>query len=207
MIKNIVFDFGRVLINFEPKELLEHLFSDPDDRKELHRIVFSSPEWLMLDRGVITQEQAIDRLSNQHPTWRDEIRVVMDNWFPILTPIESSVELIPFFKERGFGLYVISNFHRSAFDYIYSKYEWLQLFDGIVLSCDTKSLKPEPHIYETLLQTQNLTAHECLFIDDALANVEGARQVGMQAVQYTSPIQLRQDLTRILELEHSDLLP
>lgn len=200
MIQNIVFDLGRVLVNFQPEELLEQIFSDPDDADELNRIVFKSAEWLMLDRGVINNEEAKERLANQHPEWANEIQVVLDSWFPILTPIESSVELVQMFKEQGHGLYVISNFHRAAFDYIYSQYEWLQLFDGIVLSCDTKSLKPEPHIYETLLKTEKLVPRECLFIDDAPANVEGARQAGMHAVQYISPAQIRRNLKEQFKL-------
>lgn len=200
MIQNIVFDLGRVLVNFQPEELLEQIFSDPDDADELNRIVFKSAEWLMLDRGVINNEEAKERLANQHPEWANEIQVVLDSWFPILTPIESSVELVQMFKEQGHGLYVISNFHRAAFDYIYSQYEWLQLFDGIVLSCDTKSLKPEPHIYETLLKTEKLVPGECLFIDDAPTNVEGARQAGMHAVQYISPAQIRRNLKEQFKL-------
>lgn len=200
MIQNIVFDLGRVLVNFQPEELLEQIFSDPDDADELNRIVFKSAEWLMLDRGVINNEEAKERLANQHPEWANEIQVVLDSWFPILTPIESSVELVQMFKEQGHGLYVISNFHRAAFDYIYSQYEWLQLFDGIVLSCDTKSLKPEPHIYETLLKTEKLVPGECLLIDDKPANVEGARQAGMHAVQYISPAQIRRNLKEQFKL-------
>ena len=202
MIRNVVFDLGRGLVNFEPKELLEQLFSCPDDVEELYRIVFESAEWLMIDRGVITYDEAKERLANQHPHRTNEINVILDSWFPILTPIQSSVKLVHTFKAQGFGLYVISNFHRAAFDYIYSQYDWLQLFDGIVLSCDTKSLKPEPHIYQTLLNSQGLIPGECVFIDDAPANVEGARQAGMHAVQYLSPDQIRRELK-----EQFNLLP
>ena len=194
MITNIVFDLGRVLVSFEPHELVHKLFTDPDEREVLHRIVFQSPEWLMLDREVITQDQAVERLSNQHPDRAPQIRMILDNWLSILAPIEPSVELVRLFKEREFGLYVISNFHRAAFDYISARYDWLQLFDGLVISCETHTLKPEPAIYETLLHTYNLNPNECLFIDDTPANIEGARQMGMHTLLYVSPDQLRRDL-------------
>jgi len=200
MIKNIVFDLGRVLIDFQPEQLLQNLFADSDDREALLRIVFDSPEWLMLDRGVITQEEAVRRLSHQHPARAGQIKLVFDNWLPILTPIESSVELVRLFKERGYGLYVISNFHRAAFDFIWARYDWLRLFDGLVISCETKTLKPEPAIYQTLLDTYHLNPRECLFIDDSAANVEGALLAGMHALQYVTPAQLRESLRSQFQL-------
>ncbi|HHT73801.1 MAG TPA: HAD family phosphatase [Firmicutes bacterium] len=200
MIKNIVFDLGRVLISFEPEQLLQHLLADPSDRQALLRIVFQSPEWFMLDRGVITQEQAAQRLINQHPQKAAQIQMVLDRWLPILTPIESSVELVRLFKEKGLGLYVISNFHRAAFDYIWSRYPWLRLFDGMVISCETQTLKPEPAIYQTLLEKYSLNPAECLFIDDSPANVEGARQMGMHALQYISGEQIRRELEAQFQL-------
>jgi HAD superfamily hydrolase (TIGR01509 family) len=200
MIKNIVFDLGRVLISFKPEQLLQHLLADPSDRQALLRIVFQSPEWFMLDRGVITQEQAAQRLINQHPQKAAQIQMVLDRWLPILTPIESSVELVRLFKEKGLGLYVISNFHRAAFDYIWSRYPWLRLFDGMVISCETQTLKPEPAIYQTLLEKYSLNPAECLFIDDSPANVEGARQMGMHALQYISGEQIRRELEAQFQL-------
>ena len=126
--------------------------------------------------------------------------MVLDRWLPILTPIESSVELVRLFKEKGLGLYVISNFHRAAFDYIWSRYPWLRLFDGMVISCETQTLKPEPAIYQTLLEKYSLNPAECLFIDDSPANVEGARQMGMHALQYISGEQIRRELEAQFQL-------
>lgn len=200
MVKNIVFDLGQVLVNFNPEQFLQNLFADPGDRQALLRIVFQSPEWLMLDRGVITQDEAQERLINQHPHKADHIKLVLDRWLSMLTPIAPSVELVHLLKEHGFGLYVISNFHLIAFDYITERYDWFKLFDGLVISCHTHSLKPEPDIYQTLLKKYSLNPRECLFIDDSPANVEGARQMGMHALQYISPEQLRQDLRTQFQL-------
>jgi putative hydrolase of the HAD superfamily len=112
----------------------------------------------------------------------------------MLTPIEDNVAILRQIKQRGYGLYIISNFHEAAFKYIQARYQWFGLFDGMILSFQHQVLKPEPQIYWQLLQEYRLKAEECLFIDDVAANVEGARRLGLQAILYQSPQLLRRDL-------------
>ncbi len=198
MIKNIVFDLGQVLINFQPEAYLQGLFPDHPQIDVLQKAVFGSPEWLMLDRGVIDQREAEIRLANQHPQFKQEIKAAFADWFNMLTPIEENVALLPDLKERGYGLYVISNFHAEAFAYIKERYAWFKVFDGMVISYEHQVLKPEPRIYSLLLESFQLVAAECLFIDDGPANVEGARRAGMEAILCHSPDQLHRDLKRKL---------
>lgn len=198
MIKNIVFDLGQVLINFQPEEYLQRLFPQHSHSKTLQKAIFGSVEWLMLDRGVIDQEEAQVRLISQHPHLRHEITEALSHWFTMLTPIEENVELLPQIKERGYGLYVISNFHKDAFAHIEAKYDWFGLFDGLVISCHHRLLKPEPQIYLELLRGFQLLGEECLFIDDIASNVVGARRMGIEAILYQSPEELRRDLALLL---------
>ncbi len=190
MIRNIVFDFGQVLINFQPEGYLRGLFPHHPQIGLLQTAIFGSPEWVMLDRGVIDQPEAQLRLTNQHPHFKEEITAAFANWFEMLTPIEANVALLPQIKEQGYGLYVISNFHGAAYEYIEERYDWLKLFDGMILSYQHQVLKPEPRIYRELLERYQLRGEECLFIDDVSANVEGARQTGIKAIHYQSPAQL-----------------
>lgn len=198
MIKNIVFDLGQVLINFQPEAYLRRLFPQHPHIDLLQRTIFGSAEWLMLDRGVIDQEEAEVRLINQHPLFEEEITKALADWLIMLTPIQENVDLLPLIKEQGYGLYVISNFHKDAFAHIEAKYGWFKLFDGLVISCDHRLLKPEPQIYRELLEGYELRGQECLFIDDVAANVEGARRTGMEAILYRSSDQLRSDLGHLL---------
>ena len=140
MIKNIVFDLGRVLISFEPEQLLQHLLADPATGKHCSTSSFRALS------GSCSIEVSSLRSKPRSASLTSipkaaQIQMVLDRWLPILTPIESSVELVRLFKEKGLGLYVISNFHRAAFDYIWSRYPWLRLFDGMVISCETQTLK------------------------------------------------------------------
>ncbi len=198
MIRHIVFDLGQVLINYQPEAYLRRLFPHHPHIEVLQRAIFASSEWLMLDRGVIDQWEAEARLINQHPYLKKEISATLAGWFAMLTPIEANVELLPQLKNKGYGLYVISNFHKAAFSHVVGKYGWFELFGGMVLSFQHQVLKPEPQIYRELLGGYQLREEECLFIDDVAANVEGARRMGMDAVLYQSPEELRHDLARLL---------
>lgn len=198
-IRNVIFDLGNVLLKFNPGEYLESLFDQPELVQRLHRAVFSSPEWCMLDRGVITQEQAVNRLIKQYPDLAAEITVTFADWFSILKPISSNVEVVRSLKKSGYRLYVLSNFHKAAFEYVYEKYEWFSLFDGLVISYQHQTLKPEPAIYQILLARYTLIPEECVFIDDSLANLAAASEFGIKGVHYQSPDQLRLELNFILQ--------
>lgn len=197
-IQNVIFDLGNVLLDFQPQEYLETLFDDEDLVRQLHKAVFNSPEWFMLDRGVITQEQAIERLSNQYPHLAAEIQLVFADWFSILTPIASTVDVLRQLEQEGYGLYVISNFHAAAFDYVSSKYDWFSLFDGLIISCHIRALKPEPVIYRALLERYALVPEHSVFIDDSLANIEGARQLGIAGIHYRTVAEFRLELELLL---------
>ena len=108
------------------------------------------------------------------------------------------MELIYDLKKKEYGLYALSNFHREAFAHVYKKYEWFQLFDGMIISYAVQALKPEPAIYEALLTGYDLEPERCLLIDDLLANIEGGRQLGIRGIQYQNHAQLIRDLEQIL---------
>lgn len=198
-IQNVIFDLGNVLVKFRPDEYLLSLFDDAELVDRLHRAVFSGPEWFMLDRGVITQEQAVERLIKQHPDLASEITLTIADWFNILKPISPNVEVVRSLKSSGYNLYVLSNFHKAAFEFICEKYDWFSLFDGLVISYQHQVLKPEPAIYQILLASCALIPEECVFIDDSLANLAGASEFGIKGIHYQSPDQLRLELNYILK--------
>lgn len=198
-IRNVIFDLGNVLLKFDPGEYLLNLFDDAQLVDRLQRAVFSSPEWFMLDRGVITQERAVQRLIEQNPDLAEEITLTFEDWFSILKPIAPNVEVVRNLKKSGYNLYVLSNFHKAAFEYVYAKYEWFNLFDGLVVSYQHQVLKPEPAIYQILLAKYALIPEECVFIDDSLANLAAASEFGIRGIHHQSPEQLRLELNYLLQ--------
>lgn len=201
VVRNVVFDLGGVLLNWDPVTYLKGLFQGTGQVALLHKVVFGSAEWVMLDRGVITECQAIERLVNQHPSLKEAIELVFSRWMEILVPIPSTVEVLKKLKQKGYPLYVISNFHEEAFAKVFAANAWFQLFDGLIISSEIKVLKPEPAIYQALLDRFSLQPQECVFIDDLLVNVEGARQMGLKGIHYQNAAQFATKLGAMLGWE------
>ncbi|NMB02148.1 MAG: HAD family phosphatase [Firmicutes bacterium] len=197
--ENIIFDLGNVLLKFNPVDYLATLFDEEELVTRLHKVVFTSPEWFMLDRGVIDQAEAERRLIDQNPDLATEIPAVFDDWFSLLKPISSSVEVLRNLKKTGYKLYALSNFHEAAFEYVVKKYEWFDLFDGMVISYEHQALKPEPAIYQILLGKYFLIPEKSVFIDDSLANLAGASRFGIKGIHYQTPEQLKLELNYILK--------
>ena len=124
-IKNIVFDLGRVLIKFEPKEYIEENVPE-EKREDFYNGIFGSTEWLMLDRGTLSYEDAKKIFKERVPGADKQIDRLFDaDLFEILQPIEENVKLLPELKKK-YNLYILSNFHQPAFEYIFKKYDFFR---------------------------------------------------------------------------------
>lgn len=185
MIKNIVFDIGNVLLNFKPVEYLGTKMEE-ENIKSVKEAVFDSPEWPMLDEGTITEKEAIRVISERNAEIKDLVELAFDNWYDMLTPIENSVKLLKELKAKGYNLYYLSNFQELAYDYIIKEYEFFGLFDGGVASFAEKLMKPDKDIYEKLMERYDLKPEECLFMDDTALNIDGAENVGMKGIVFTT---------------------
>lgn len=193
MIKNIVFDLGNVLIRFEPRKYLLN-FCEGEVLERVYKVIFESHEWRMLDRGTITEEEAIERFCRVSEEDSHIIKKAMNNWHDILVPIDDTVKILKKLKEKGFKLYVLSNYHKKAFEWTIKKNEFFNLFDGMVISCDINFIKPERQIYEHLLNKFNLDPKETIFIDDLDENLEGAKELGINTIKFNDARRLIEDL-------------
>ncbi len=198
MIKNIIFDLGNVLVSFHPEKFVRENI-DEQYRDDFYRVVFGGQAWADLDRGVLEYSDAVKMFSEELPQCADAIKKLFDtNVIDCLAPISENVEIMKSLKGK-YNLYVLSNFHYPAFNYIYDNWEFFKTFDGKIVSGHCKLLKPEKEIYELLLKTYSLKPEECLFIDDVKANIEGAQACGINAVQLTSPKLLKEKLEEFLK--------
>jgi putative hydrolase of the HAD superfamily len=165
-----------------------------EKNEEIYESIFKSEEWLMLDRGTITEQEAKENIINRKVENKDFINSVFETWYDILMPIESSVEILKKLKERGYKVFYLSNFHLAAFEYVTKKHDFFELFDGGVVSYKEKLLKPEKEIYEKILCEYNLEPKETVFIDDVEVNVEAAIKNGMNGIVLKNPIELKNKL-------------
>lgn len=194
MYKNIIFDIGNVLLSFNPIEYLSSKIKQPEKVLEVHKELFQSTEWIMLDRGTITEEEAKNAIISRSIDNGDLIKLSFEDWYDILTPIEATVEVLKLLKNSNYRVYFLSNFHLLAFDYILEKYDFFKLFDGGIVSYKEKLIKPEEAIYRRLIEKYDLNPEESIFIDDVEENVEGAKNLGINTILLKDPNLLKEHL-------------
>jgi epoxide hydrolase-like predicted phosphatase len=194
MIKNIIFDLGNVLIDFNPKKYLMNEGLIDADLEFVYKEIFLSNEWVELDRGTMTREEALKSITFRNP---DKIKLLMDfaHFEEVLIPIESNVEILLELKNRGYKTFYLTNYHIEAFDFAFSNFDFFKCFDGGVVSAKVKLIKPDPRIYRTLQENYNLIPEESLFIDDTKNNVEVAAELGFHTIHLLN----QEDLKALLD--------
>ncbi len=188
MYKNIIFDFGGVVVQFNPKDFLMDHFVNKRAEEIVYELTFGSQEWQDLDRGIITREEGnAAMLENAARVNRVfEVQTVIDEWPTILRTKESTVHTMQKLKAAGYRLYYLTNIPADIMDELRQR-EWFSLFDGGVASCEVHLCKPEPAIYTTLMQTCNLAYDESIFIDDNKVNAQAAYNLGITGILYKNP--------------------
>ena len=199
-IKAVVFDFGGVLLRWDPRNLYSRFFPEEPQAMEDFLAEIGFMEWnAQQDKGRPFAE-AVASLSKQFPHHAHLINAYQENWKESITgTIDGTVELLRMLKETGISLYGLSNWSAETFAMVNHEFKFFNLFDEIVLSGEVKLIKPEPEIFELFLQKIGKPANQCLFIDDSEANITTARKLGFDTVHFISPEHLQNEL-RIRQL-------
>ena len=185
MIKNVVFDVGKVLVAFTPVEMMKSLGFDDETCEIVLNAVFHSKLWDVNDKGTMTTEELTQGFIANAPEYEEQVKLAFQH-------VGDAIEMFPFvmewvkdLKARGYHLYIISNYGDYTFEQTKHKMEFLPYMDGIIFSYQHKMIKPDLEIYEKLLNDYQLKAEECVFIDDRLENVEAAKKVGYEGIVFT----------------------
>lgn len=195
-----MFDLGNVVLGYNPLEYLEVKVRDINKIKKLYDIIFRGEEWVKLDEGTITEKEAIRSISCKNPELKEDIELVFNNWYEMLKPIESTIELIGELKHNGYKVYFLSNFHDKAFQHINEEYTFFRMFDGGVVSYREKLIKPNVEIYKILLHGYNLNAEECIFIDDVWENINVGESLGIKGIHTKNIHKLREEIVKYIKL-------
>ena len=184
VVKDVVFDFGGVLMDWDPRYLYRTYFKDEEQMEYFLSHICTDAWNAEQDRGR-TFDEGISLLLRQYPQYAEPIRMYKDRWESMLKgEFPRSVELLKRLKEQGYGIYGLTNWSAETIPIAFAKYDFFKLFDGIVVSGEEKLIKPDLKIYRILLDRYKLTAENTLFIDDSPANIEAARQLGFQTILF-----------------------
>lgn len=185
MIRNIVFDLGSVLVDFHPVEGMKTLGFSDEAIKSFQENIFSDL-WEECDRKPIGDREIRDLFKSRVKGFESEVDLLWDNISSVTAVYDYSCQWIKSLKERGFHVYVLSNFGKQAFETNSRLYTFLEDMDGKVISYEIERIKPEPEIYQCLFERYGLVPSESVFIDDRRINIDGAIRCGMKGIVFES---------------------
>lgn len=194
MKKTIIFDFGGVLIDWDPRHLYKKIFEDESEMEWFLGNVCTLRWNLRQDEGRPFAD-AVALLQEQHPQYANHIQAYHTRWAEMLNgPIEETVQILHEFKQKGYTIYGLTNWSAETFPVALQRFDFLHELDGIVVSGEEKMVKPNDSIFNLLLRRYNLQATNCLFIDDNLYNIEAAHNLGFDTIHFSTPADLRSKL-------------
>jgi len=190
----VVFDLGGVLIDWNPRYLYRTLIPDERAMEEFLATVCTGPWNECQDAGRTIAEAEAELLA-RHPQHEQLIRAYYGQFDRMLAgPIHGTVAILEALHERGVPLYALTNWSRETFHHARRRFAFLKRFLAIVVSGELGIMKPDARIFRHLTETHGLRPADCLFIDDSPKNVAGARAAGLQAIHFTGPDALREEL-------------
>ena len=180
MIKNVIFDFGQVLVRFDPNYMVTRYVTDKEDAALLEAVVFDRLYWDPLDAGTISDEEVV-RLSKERLPERlhEACKKIYYNWIYNIPEIDGMRELLTDLRDGGCRLYLLSNICTYFASHSH-EIPMLSLLDGCVFSSTAGAVKPDREIFDHLLKKFSLAADECIFVDDRAENIEGGERAGIR---------------------------
>ncbi|MBV8252775.1 MAG: HAD family phosphatase [Chitinophaga sp.] len=193
--KAIIFDLGSVLIDWNPRYLYRKIFTTEAEMEHFLKEICTS-DWNEEQDAGRSLLDATELLIHQHPQYEAQIRAYYGRWKEMLAgEIADSVALLKELKESGkYRLYALTNWSNETFPLALMEFQFLQWFDGIVVSGREKQRKPSPGFFNLLLDRYQESPDHALFIDDNIRNVNAARTLGIESIQFVNATQLKEDL-------------
>lgn len=186
MLKNLVFDFGNVLVVFKPEEHLRKFVQTDEEAMELRNLIWESKPWKDADIGLCGRQETYERLCEMHPEKTALFQKILFECSEWLTIPQEVKDVLHKLQAAGYNLYYISNTNPMDYETMMKNHAILHELKGGLASFQEKMLKPDPAIYQLLLERYGLNAEECLFVDDMAVNTEAAEKVGYHTLTLTT---------------------
>ena len=179
--KNIIFDFGNVLMTFNAREIVSKFTSNKEEQDFLVDNVVNSPEWGglgLIDTGYLSREEIINLINDRsNNKYKDLVIDFMNNFHKYRYVQQEVVEIIKGLKKQGYKIYLLSNTNEYSYEEVIKDIEYL--FDGEALSYQLHMIKPYEGIYKYLIDKYDINPEETLFIDDREDNMKTANSLGI----------------------------
>lgn len=187
MIKNIIFDIGNVLVDFCWEEDFKNKGLEGEVFERVANATARNEDWNEFDLGNLTHEEIIEKFIENDPEMAEEIRLATTDISGVVREKPYAKELILRLKEKGYGVYILSNFSEMALTQCAKDLTFIDLVDGAILSYEYHMIKPDPAIYNLLIEKFKLNAPECVFLDDKRENIEGGEMCGIRGIVFDEP--------------------
>jgi putative hydrolase of the HAD superfamily len=194
VVLNIVFDLAGVVVRYDQAALIAEVFPDPAMHTTVRADIIGHGDWLALDRGILSQPDAIVRAAQRTGLSATDIAQFFAQMSAAWVPIAGTVDLLQRLHINGLPLFCLSNMHAASIAYLEQTYAFWDVFTGVVISCRVQLIKPEPAIYAYLLERYGLAASHTVLIDDTVVNLQAAAQWGIQTIQFENPGQCARQL-------------
>ncbi len=198
MIKNVLFDVGGVLIGYRWQDMLRDYGQPEKDLPEIGDIIFGDPYWRRLDKGEVSLAETTKHFVETYPKYSQCLEYFFTHAELMAVDRPRVWEKMKELKAKGYKIYLLSNYSDELFDIHVRTREFIDYPDGMVVSYEAHVCKPDPLIYQIMVDRYNLKKEECIFFDDLIENVTTAKEFGFSSVQITSEEVLLEEIEKLL---------
>ena len=200
MINTVIFDIGNVLVYFRWRELYADLGFTGEKFEKIADATVRNPWWEEFDKGLMSTQEVIDRFAERAPEYKKEIAQIYDHMGEIVSLYDYAIPWIRELKSKGYKIYILSNWSKPAYDdNLETNLRFLSEVDGALMSFGEGVIKPHREIYELICNRYEIDPSKAVFLDDNAANVQGARDFGLNAIHFKTYEQAKEELNKYLE--------
>lgn len=197
MIDTVIFDIGRVLAGYGWEKYLRGIVPEEKAYRAVEQAVFLSPAWVEHDKGLETEEEEIRDFVSAAPEYEKEIRQVYENLGECVWKLSYAVPWVQELKSQGIRVFALSNWSKHIYDQREDKLDFLELMDGYILSWQEHVIKPDPEVFQLLMERYQIAPEQAVFIDDTLVNIEAAGKLGIHGIHFQSLEQAKEELRKL----------
>lgn len=206
MIKNVVFDIGKVLIEFDWMKFMHKLFNDEETISKVTDCIWNSGWWVEMDRGALPEEEVLNHIYDEAGDYRAEAVYTMEHFGEVIGKQNYAIPWIKELKSMGYKVFYLSNYSDFLIRANSESLDFRNYMDGGVFSHEEKLIKPDEAIYRRLCEKYNLIPEETLFTDDIQANIDAAMAYGIKGIRFDGYEITRPIIMKYLETGDESLL-